>query len=133
MKEILTVLKNELVNVNWRSEFDALGTLHGLYDVKTGKSTYYCMRSTEFALNVHKEKLMGKEYIRIEYTHYKYLEERRFKISTELFDRFVDALKDFAEETEKDRLLNRYKYEVMRRRDDDPDSDKKPTGLMIKH
>lgn len=124
MKKVMELLKKEL-GKNWRSELDALSMVFGLREVQTGKSTYYSMTCDEFELYVSRGKVLGDEYIRVKVTVYEDFEERSFRISTNLFDRFVTALENYARETEKDRFLNRYKYEVMRRRDDDPDSDKK--------
>lgn len=120
----MELLKKEL-GKNWRSELDALSMVFGLKEVQTGKSTYYAMTACdEFELYVARGKVLGDEYIRVKYTIYEDFEERSFRISTNLFDRFVTALENYARETEKDRFLNRYKYEVMRR-NDNCDSDKK--------
>lgn len=112
MKRVLEMLKNDLVNVNWSSELDALSTVHGLKDVQVGKSTYHCMRNTSFELYVRREKVLGEEYIRVKVTDYDNLEERNFKISTNLFDKFITALETFAKETEKDRMMKRYFWAV---------------------
>lgn len=116
MKRILEVLKGELVNNGWASEFDALGTLHGLDEVRSGKSTYYYMRAIDkFNLRVDRvdtNRFNKTSYIHVEFTDYQSLEERNFKVSGELFDRFVDALKKFAKDTEKDRMMERYRWEI---------------------
>lgn len=119
MKKLLEMLKKEL-NKNWASELDALGTTHGLIYVRSGQSSYYAMRNDLFELHVERE----RRCVRVKYTVYDEFEERDIRVSYELFDRFVKALENYARETEKDRFLNRYKYEVMRR-NDNCDSDKK--------
>ena len=121
MKKLLGLLKKEL-NSNWRSELDALGTTFGLREVQTGKSTYYAMTCDIFELYVTREKVL----------RFEDFEEKKIKVSTKLFDRFVTALEDYARETEKERFLKRYRWEVMRRNDHTDDSDKKP-GDMDEH
>ena len=131
MKKLLGLLKKEL-NSNWRSELDALGTTFRLREVQTGNSTYYAMTCDIFELYVTREKVLRDEYIRVDYTVFEDFEEKKIKVSTKLFDRFVTALEDYARETEKERFLKRYRWEVMRRNDHTDDSDKKP-GDMAEH
>ena len=132
MKKLLGILKEEL-NENWRSQLDALGPVFGLRGVCTGKMQYYAMTNDKFELYVAREKMLRDEYIRVEYTVFEDFEEKKLKVSTKLFDRFVTALEDYARETEKERFLKRYRLEVMRRNDyTDDDSDKKPR-YMAEH
>lgn len=130
----MELLKSDLVNVNWVSELDALASVIGLSDVNCGRTDYYSMRNDRFDLYVAKGKVLGEKCIRVKYTVYEDFEEKKFRVSPELFDRFVTALKKFAQDTEKDRFLKRYRWEVMRRNDyTDDESDKKPAGDMVEH
>lgn len=131
MKNLLGLLKREL-NENWRSQLDALGPVFGLRGVCTGKMQYYAMTCDKFELYVTREKILRDEHIRVEYSVFDEFEEKKLKVSTALFDRFVTALEDYARETEKERFLKRYRWEVMRRDDYTDDSDKKP-GDMVEH
>ena len=128
MKKLLGLLKGEL-NANWRSELDALNTVFGLREVQTGKTKYYAMTCDRFELYIARENVLRDEYIRVEYCMFDEFEEKKLKVSTKLFDRFVTALEDYARETEKDRMLKRYRFDVMRRKDYTDDSDKKPGDI----
>ena len=128
MKKLLGLLKGEL-NANWRSQLDALNPVFGLRGVCTGKMQYYAMTCDKFELYVTREKILRDEHIRVEYSVFDEFEEKKLKVSTALFDRFVTALENYARETEKERFLKRYRLEVMRRNDYTDDSDKKPGDI----
>ena len=142
MKKLLELLKKEL-NSNWRSELDALGTTFGLREVQTGKSTYYAMTCDIFELYVTREKVLRDEYIRVDYTVFEDFEEKKIKVSTKLFDRFVTALENYAKETEKDRMFNHYRRDIEQMIDREvskrmkgmrhKQKDQRPSGDMAEH
>lgn len=149
MKKLMELLKNEL-NVNWSNELDAVTGVIGLMDVDAGKASYYAMRNNTFELYVTKGKVLGEKRVLVKYTVYDEFEERNIKVSPELFHRFVKALEEYTRETEKDRMMKRYHWEIeklvnqkvekrlkkMKRNDNytmDELEKKPPVGSMIKH
>lgn len=142
MKNLLGLLKGEL-NENWRSQLDALGPVFGLRGVCTGKMQYYAMTCDKFELYVTREKILRDEHIRVEYSVFDEFEEKKLKVSTALFDRFVTALENYAKETEKDRMFNHYRRDIEQMIDHEVSKrmkrmrhrqkDQRPSGDMEEH